>query len=50
MLTIETSNALDANPIQGRHRPRRSISQIASAAMLAVSVTANPVMWIGTSG
>jgi hypothetical protein len=50
VLTMETSSALEANPIHGRHRPRRSIAQIATAAMLAQSVTVKPVTWIGTSG
>ena len=50
VLTMDTSNALDAKPIQGHQRPRRSVSQMASAAMLAASVTENPVTWIGSSG
>ncbi len=50
VLTMDTSNALDAKPIQGHQRPRRSVSQMAKAAMLAASVTEKPVTWIGSSG
>ena len=50
VLTIVTSNALDANPTQGRQRPVSMSRQIPTEMMAAASVTAKPVTYIGTSG
>src|SRR5690606_19506481 len=49
-LTMETSKALDTKPIHGRHRPRRSIHQIATDASPVASVTEKPVTCIGSLG
>ena len=50
VVTSDTSSALEANPSQGCHNPRRSVHQIASAASAAVNVTQNPQTKTGTSG
>ncbi len=49
-VTMETSNALEAKPIQGRQRPRRTNRRIPTAASAAARVTANPVTCTGSSG
>src|SRR5262249_33659827 len=49
-LTIETSKALEANPIQGHQRPPRSSSQMQSEAIAAASVTKKPVTCTGVPG
>ena len=50
VLTIVTSNALDANPIHGRHARWATRRQISTEISAATTVTANPEMNIGTSG
>src|SRR5690606_42000754 len=47
-LTIEMSNALDANPIHGRHRPWRSAQRMPQLTRAAASVTLNPATCTGS--
>ena len=49
-LTRETSSVLEANPIQGRQRPRRRADQMPTAAIPPKKVTAKPVTNIGLPG